>query len=177
MNIKNLRSHLESADLIAANHAAASEKVAAIKAEKDTVIAEATGPDDGKALERLNVLASQESMAHHQLSLHARQLAGSFPAMLNEAIALRADALKELSARRAAIVAKLTKALMPFYGDADRVGEVIEQLNLRNQPPELTRVGKLLTALGNAVFQPKETTEIQYAKLILALSSQAESGE
>lgn len=143
-NTTPLKKLLAEAESAAADRAELAAQVAALRSQRDVVISEATGPNDAAALQKLNTLAAQESIAANRLALIERRLAGLDPSALNEASHVRATLLDEVKTRRDAVETRVAKSLAPFYETADAARAATSALNFRNQPPELRRLDKCL---------------------------------
>lgn len=167
MNTNNLQKFLSSAGIAAAERGEMASQLTAIQAQRDDVIAEATGPQDRSAIEKLNVLASQESIALNRLKLLDRQIAGLDPSALNEAIHVRAGLIGETKALREKAIAKLTKDLSGHYESAAAIADAVAALKDRNQPPLLRKIEKALVALHGS-GPHRGQTGLEFARAVLS---------
>jgi hypothetical protein len=172
MKTTNLEKILSDVATIAPARAEFVAQLTKIHTDRDETIANATGHNDRTALEKLSVLASQESIVSNQLRLLDRRLAGLHPQAMNEATHVRAGVLEYVTARRDAFIAKWKKANAPFYETADEVDAALDILIARKQPPVLRRIGKTISGLHSARLSPGQT-ELEYARTVLSAAGGA----
>lgn len=176
MMTKKLSTMLASAGGLTQRRDQCQRQIAKIIADKDRVIEQAKGPDDEAALERLNALSSQESLAQRQLTLAERELAGLSASLVNEATTVRNATLAALRKKRDALMAELDERLTPFYPNARDRKKAIE--SLEPTPPALFKIGKFLSGIASDSFTPGDKptsygTETGYATAILNSAERA----
>lgn len=145
--------------------------IAEIIADKDGIISSASGPDDSKALEKLNVLASQEAMAQRQLKIDEREMAGLAARLLNEADTVKGKTVKALVAKRDAVMARLDSKFAAEYPDANDRRKAIA--SLKPVPRELYLVRRRIDSFSGYRFDPQHTDEFKYARQILGMVAQS----
>lgn len=163
---------------IAARIQKCQSELARIRQERDATIEAASGPDDAAALEKLSVLASQESLVARQLQLAQRERDGQSAALLNEATGTRSAAMAALCKRRAALESKLADQIAEFYPTVKGRRSAIA--SLRPHPPAIWRCNKLLDGLaaqqytpGKAGSVPGCNTEEGFARSVLRMAERA----
>ena len=174
--IKKLEALLNEAAAIQARADEATSQIAKIVAQKDEVVATAAGPDDEKALNKLNVLVSQEQIANSQLKISKREIAGIQCRLLNEAGHVRKEALFMLQNEQRRLLDRLDAKLEEFYPVARERKQVIEHLYAGSgvlQVPALYEIGRRLAGLAEMTFNSREATEIKWANNVLSSASNA----
>lgn len=165
----NLKTLLNEADSIKERITEASNQIAKIADERDKIIAAAKGPNDERALQRLNVLASQEQIVNSQLRIAQREENGVKARLLNEAGHVRQNAIAVLEKEKQRRLSRLDAKLQEFYPDAADRQHVIESLHAGSgirQIPALQNLGRHLTSLSFGQYNRREQTEVQWATSI-----------
>lgn len=171
MSTSNLEKILSRAGDLATEKKKMAAQVTTICQERAAVINDAAGPTDKAALDKLNVLASRESIANNQLQLIDRKIAGLHASAMNEATHVCLGLQKELTDRRAKLLGQLDADLARAYPDAEQRKRVLAQMRI--PPPAIHALNNAIGGLSSSMLQPPETTGLQFAQQIFRETTSA----